>query len=120
MTDQYAAMAGLPSSPPQTIPNDVAVLTVTVADEAGSRLCDWIKDSSVRVCTRKNGRSFCLCQNVAKAMLHDYHHHLEASGFKIVATKPAPAGGIWLTEVSGDGKRKQVLYNAAPSGQEQK
>jgi hypothetical protein len=45
-----------------------------VTDECGSRLCHWIDLGTERVCTLEAGCSFCMCENVARAVLAAVEH----------------------------------------------
>jgi len=46
---------------------DLAKATAAVRNEAGSRLCSWTATN--RICSREAGALFCICENIAKAVL---------------------------------------------------
>lgn len=50
-----------------TLDKRIAAARKAVTDECGSRLCSWADLGTERVCTRDDGRSFCFCENAARA-----------------------------------------------------
>lgn len=61
----------MPNEPPTTALPDLRIEAArqAVTDECGSRLCNWVDRGTERVCWKEDGRSSCLCENVARAAL---------------------------------------------------
>jgi hypothetical protein len=60
-------MAGDPQA--TTLDRRIEAARLAVTDECGSQLCSWVDLGTERVCTKDAGRSFCLCEAVARAAI---------------------------------------------------